>query len=133
MVRTKHTQHGSSLQRPTGMQVAVYSDCLKADQFDDKDERNWPDFDNLVGTAAQQSAQASKSTGETGEGSKAVEILPTDNPLIQLTPRTPLQIHHLHLNNHWPPLKIHQNPRPVPVQLTPRTPPKILKRKKIQP
>ena len=40
-------------------------------------------MDNPFGTATQQATQttqASKSTGETGEGSKAVEIPPTDNP-----------------------------------------------------
>ena len=66
------------------MQAAVYGDQPKADQFEDlEEEENWPDMDNQCGAAAtQQSAQTSKSTGETGEGegSKAVEISPSDNP-----------------------------------------------------
>ena len=76
----KQTQHGSSSQIPTGIQAAIHSDQPEADQFKDVDKRNWPDFDNPGGAAAQQSAQASKSTGETGEGSKAVGIPPLDNP-----------------------------------------------------
>ena len=92
MVRTKQTQHGSSSQRPTGMQAAVHGDRQEADQFKDlNEEEYWPDIDKLVGAAAQQAAQASKSTGETGECSKAVGIPPTDNPQQPPAPTDPPQ------------------------------------------
>ena len=89
MVRTKQTHCGGSLQRPAAIQVAVSVDQPEAgqepdrSQFEDIDEENWPDIDNLLCTAAQeaaQTAQASKSTGETSEGSKAVGIPPTIDP-----------------------------------------------------
>ena len=102
MVRTKQTQHGSSLARPVGMQAAVHGDQPEADQpeaeqFEDldieADEEDWPDFDDPL-KAAQQAAKASKSTGEAGEGSQDVDKLtsgaqapanviqdPTKNPL----------------------------------------------------
>ena len=138
MVKTKQTQHGGSSTRPAGMQVATHGDALEADQ--DIPEEDWPDMDNPFRTAAaQQAAQTSKSSGETGEGSKAVGTPPLTihhNPRpapVQVTPRTPPQSPHHNHHNHQQPLTIHHNPNPVPAQLTPRTPPKILKRKKIKP
>ena len=80
MVRTKQTACGGSLTRPADMQEATIGDVPEADQDILED---WLDMDNPVRTAAQQATQttqASKSTGETSEGSKAVGISPTDNP-----------------------------------------------------
>ena len=79
MVRTKQTQHGGSLTRPAGIQVAVHGDQPKADwpeaeQFEDleeADETTWPDFNNPHKVAEQ--GEASKSTGKTGEGSQDVD------------------------------------------------------------
>ena len=81
MVRTKQTAHGSSSTRPAGMREATIGDAPEVDQ--DILEKDWPDIYNPFGTATQQATQttqASKSTGETGEDSKAVGIPPTDNP-----------------------------------------------------
>ena len=136
MVKTKQTRCGGSSQIPAGMQVVTYGEALEADQ--DIPEEDWPDVDNPLCTAAQQAAQTSKPTGETGKGSTAVGIHPTANPQPQAStstgatqapttdlPQSPPQPQDPTNNPH--------NPKPVPVQLTPRTPPKILKRKKIQP
>ena len=52
MVRTKQTQRGSSSSaRPVGMQAAVHGDQPEADrpeaeQFEEADEEDWPDFDD---------------------------------------------------------------------------------------
>ena len=84
MTKMKQTQCGGSSSRQAGMATARFGAETERSQFEDIDKEDWLDLDDPQCKSAQQAAQegeANKSTGETGEGIKAVgKPTPTVDP-----------------------------------------------------
>ena len=101
MVRTKQTQHGGSLTRQAGMQVAVHGDQPEADQpeaeqFKDLDEEDWPDFNNLLqaakrGEASKSAGKAGESSQDVGEPTRAEGGAQAPHDVVQNSPTDPIQ------------------------------------------